>query len=84
MQASQAVTTWLEYHKSNSKQNTLRAYQAVLSDFSRDFGEKEINEIASADILSFLNLNSEVESERTPVSLSNSINYHAKIQLCRS
>ena len=55
MQVSQAITIWLEYHKSNSKQNTLRSYMAVLSHFLRDFGERNLNEITSEEILNFLN-----------------------------
>lgn len=65
MQVSQALTIWLEYHKSNSKRNTFRAYQTVLSIFSRDFGEKNLNELASEEILSFLNRMTEGKRQQT-------------------
>ena len=35
MQVPKAITIWLDYHKSHSRDNTLRAYQAVLSNFNR-------------------------------------------------
>ena len=55
MQVSKAIKIWLVYHKSNSKQNTFRAYQGILSNFSRDFGERNLNDLTSEEILSFLN-----------------------------
>jgi integrase/recombinase XerD len=55
MQVSRAVTIWLEYHKSNSKENTLKAYMAVLSNFSMDFGERNLSELTSEEIFTFLN-----------------------------
>ena len=65
MQVSKAIKIWLEYHKSNSKRNTFRAYQTVLSVFSRDFGERNLNELASEEILSFLNRMTEGKRQQT-------------------
>jgi integrase len=35
----------MEYHKSHSRDNTLKSYQVVLSNFSREFGERDVNEV---------------------------------------
>ena len=65
MQVSKAITIWLEYHKSHSRDNTLRAYQAVLSNFSREFGERNLQEITSDEVLSFLNRMTEGTKQQT-------------------
>jgi len=65
MQVSHALTICLEYHKSNSRDNTLRAYQAVPPNFDRAFGEKILQEITSDDILSFLNRMTEGTKQQT-------------------
>jgi hypothetical protein len=33
MKVSQAVTFWLNYHRVNSSNNTIRAYEELLEDF---------------------------------------------------
>jgi len=55
MEVSKAVQLWLEYHKSNSRDNTLRAYEAIFCKFCQEFGGKELHELASDEVLSFLN-----------------------------
>jgi hypothetical protein len=55
MQVSETIKIWQQYNKSNLKDNTIKAYQAVLSNFNRTFGDRNINEITSEEILSFLN-----------------------------
>jgi len=55
MKVSRAVELWLEYHKSNSRDNTLRAYEAIFSKFGQEFGGKELDELASDEVLCFLN-----------------------------
>ena len=42
MKLSQAGNCFLEYHKLNSKKNTVRNYELVLSKFCDKFGEREI------------------------------------------
>ena len=54
MQVSKAITIWIEYHKSHSKNNTLKAYHMVLSNFNQEFGERDMREITSDEIMSFL------------------------------
>lgn len=65
MQASKAITIWLEYHKSHSKENTLKAYQMVLSNFNQEFGEKNIQGITSDEVLPFLNRITEGTKQQT-------------------
>ena len=55
MKVSEAVKIWMEYHKSNSKQNTINTYQTILSKFCQEFGEKELDQVTTDEILSFLN-----------------------------
>jgi site-specific recombinase XerD len=55
MKVSQAAALCLEYHKSNSRQTTIRGYEAILSKFCRQFADKDLKEITSHDVLSFLN-----------------------------
>ena len=50
MQVSKAIEIWLDYHKSNSRENTRKAYQVVLSNFSREFGERDVREITSDEV----------------------------------
>jgi hypothetical protein len=43
MQVSQALTIWLGDHRSNFREKALRAYLAVFSNLSRDFGERNLH-----------------------------------------
>ena len=54
MKVSKAIENCLDYHRTHSKQNTVRAYEAILAKFYKDFGDKELSEISSEDILTFL------------------------------
>jgi hypothetical protein len=51
MQVSKAIAIWQEYHKANSKENTLKAYHLVLSNFDGEFGERDMREITSGEVL---------------------------------
>jgi integrase/recombinase XerD len=55
MQVSQAIAVWFEYHESNSRESTLKAYMAVLSNFSRDFRVRNLTEVTPKEIVAFLN-----------------------------
>ena len=55
MQVLKAIEIWLEYRRSHSRDNTLKAYHMVLSNFNREFGERDVQDITSDEILSFLN-----------------------------
>jgi integrase/recombinase XerD len=65
MQVSKAIEIWLDYHKSNSRENTRKAYQVVLSNFSREFGERDVREITSDEVLAFLNRVTEGTKQQT-------------------
>jgi integrase/recombinase XerD len=55
MEVSKAVQLWLEYHKSNSRDNTLRAHEAIFAKFCREFEGRKLDELGSDEVLSFLN-----------------------------
>ena len=55
MKVSQAVTFWLNYHRANSRGNTIRAYKELLSRFCHENGEKDLQELTSDEVLDFLN-----------------------------
>jgi integrase/recombinase XerD len=65
MQLSRAIAIWLEYHKSHSRENTLKAYQAALDTFPAEFGDRKISEISPEEILLFLNRVTEGEKPQT-------------------
>jgi hypothetical protein len=51
MNISKGVNYCLEYHKSNSKETTVRSCEFVLSRFERYYGYREIDSITSDDIM---------------------------------
>ena len=54
MQVFEAVKIWLEYHKTNSREKTLRTYRTVLLRFRDEFEERNLESLTSGEILSFL------------------------------
>ena len=54
MKVSQAIEYHLHYHRTNSKKNTIKTCQFVLSDFNNKFGHRDLRSISSEEILSFL------------------------------
>ena len=54
MIVSNAVNYFLEFHRNNSKMNTVKYYTYVANKFEKSFGEKELDSITSEDILFFL------------------------------
>jgi len=65
MQVSHAASIWLEYHRSHSRENTLKAYQALSCIFLGEFADRQIGEISTEDILSFLNRVTEGKKPQT-------------------
>ena len=55
MKVSKAIKICLDYHRNYSRPNTIRAYEPILGKFGLTFGNKELEEISSDDILTFLN-----------------------------
>ncbi|RJR40222.1 MAG: hypothetical protein C4576_20200, partial [Desulfobacteraceae bacterium] len=55
MQVSRVAAIWLEYHRSHSRENTLKSYEAALNPFLAEFANRQIGEISTEEVLSFLN-----------------------------
>ena len=55
MKVSQAVKVWLNYHRANSSNNTIRAYKELMERFCQENGDKDLKELTSDDVLDFLN-----------------------------
>jgi integrase/recombinase XerD len=54
MNIAKGANYCLEYHKSNSKETTLRSWEFVLSRFESQFGQREMDSISPDEVLSFL------------------------------
>ena len=54
MRVSEAIKCFSDYHRMNSKTNTVRNYELVLSRFCDQFGDRELGTITSDEILAFL------------------------------
>ena len=46
MKVSKTIEICLDYHRSYSKPNTIRAYASILTRFGLIFGDKELEEIS--------------------------------------
>jgi site-specific recombinase XerD len=55
MNVSDAAKLYLEYHRSHSKENSLRAYMLILSKFCETFGDESMDALTTDRVLSFLN-----------------------------
>jgi len=53
MKISQAAKIWIDYHVTNSKKNTVRAYRWIINKFCADFGGEDLTELSSEKILRF-------------------------------
>ena len=65
MKVSKAVKLCLEYHKSHSKENTVRAYRMILAQLYEEFGAENLEDITTERILSFLNRITEGKKRQT-------------------
>jgi len=65
MKVSKAAKLCLEYHKSHSKENTVRAYKLVLKQLCEEFGSENLKEITTERALSFLNRTTEGRKRQT-------------------
>ena len=54
MIVSQASKIWLEYHRTHSKHNTVRAYEFTIEKFNQNFANLNLNEMSTDDILDFM------------------------------
>ena len=54
MKKNQAVQNFIDYHRANSKKNTLHNYSYILGYFQIKFGKREIESITPDEILTKL------------------------------
>ena len=54
MRVSETSRCFLDYHRINSKTNTVRNYQFVFTRFCSELGDRELGSITPDDILAFL------------------------------
>jgi integrase/recombinase XerD len=54
MKVSQAVDFHLRYHRANSKKNTIKTCEFVLSRFTSQFGKRDLASISQEEVLEFL------------------------------
>jgi len=55
MKVSQAAEIWMNNHRVQSKRNTVRAYQTVITKFCAEFGNADLGDLTPDEVLSFLN-----------------------------
>jgi integrase/recombinase XerD len=65
MKVSNAVKLCLDYHKSHSKENTVRAYKMILTQLYEEFGAENLKNLTTERILSFLNRITEGKKQQT-------------------
>ncbi len=65
MLLSQGISICLEYHKSASRVNTLKAYEFIFRKMEEHFHDRDIYSISSDEMLSFLNHICEGTKQRT-------------------
>ncbi len=54
MKLSQGINYCMKYHRANSKKNTIRSTEFVLSKFGREFGDRDMGSITSDEVYTFL------------------------------
>jgi hypothetical protein len=65
MKVSKAAKLCIEYHKSHSKENTVRAYRMVLAQVCDEFGTENLEDISTERVLSFMNRITEGKKQQT-------------------
>ena len=65
MRVSEVSRLFLEYYKSHSKENSMRAYKLVLSKLCVDFGDENLGQITTERVLSFLTRITEGRKQQT-------------------
>ncbi|MBW1689967.1 MAG: hypothetical protein DRG87_12070 [Deltaproteobacteria bacterium] len=65
MNVSEVATVFLEYHKTHSKEHSIRAYTRVLTKFCEEFGTENLEAITTEKVLSFLNMITEGRKQHT-------------------
>lgn len=65
MNVTEAATVFLEYHKTHSKEHSIRTYTRVLAKFCEEFGTENLEAITTEKALSFLNMITEGRKQHT-------------------
>ena len=65
MKISEASKLFLEYHRSHSKENSVRAYKLVIHQLGEEFGTESLESITTENMLSFLNRITEGKKRQT-------------------
>ena len=65
MLLSQGINVCMEYHRSNSRDNTIRAYEYVLGKLQDHFEGRDMASLSSEEMLTFLNQLCEGTKQRT-------------------
>ena len=73
MLLSQGIKVCMEYHRSNSRENTIRAYEFVLGRLHDQFKDRDMGSLTSDEMLSFLNQLCEGVKQRTKRSRYSSV-----------
>lgn len=55
MKVSEGARVCLDYHRANSKKNTIKAYEMILTKLCRQFGDRDLYDITTDDAMFFLN-----------------------------
>ena len=66
MKVSEAAKLFIEYHKSHSKENSVRAYNLVISQLCEEFGAENPGAITTEKMLSFLKPITVIETVYSP------------------
>ena len=65
MKISEASKLFLEYHRSHSKENSVRAYKLVIHQLCEEFGTESLENITTKKMLSFINRITEGKKRQT-------------------
>ena len=55
MKLSKAAKIWIDYHRTHSKNNTVRSYRAIIERFIQEFGDGPVEQVTPEQILTYLN-----------------------------
>lgn len=65
MNVKEAAAVFLEYHKTHSKEHSIRSYTRILSRFCKEFGTENLEAITTEKVLPFLNMITEGRKQHT-------------------
>jgi hypothetical protein len=54
MKVSQAIRSFQEYHRLNSKKNTFKNYEFIFTRFQEVFCDRQVESITTDEVISFL------------------------------